>query len=104
MKLRTDEVVTYRLVIGGRIDALAAPELRTQMSDLLTGGTSQLVVDLADVTFIDSAGLAALVRAMKQARETGGDVELVRPRLAEAFRVFELTKLDSVFTIHEPRD
>ena len=94
-------VRTATVTLSGRLDALSAPELRARLSELLDDGVHQLMVDLAEVDFVDSAGLAALVRAMKTAREHHGDVELVRPSSDDAYRVFELTKFDDVFTIHD---
>lgn len=90
------------LRLGGRLDALSAPALRERLDRLAADGVHRLTVDLADVEFVDSAGLAALVRAMKTSREHGGDVDLVRPRADAAYRVFELTKFDAVFTIRRP--
>lgn len=90
------------LRLAGRLDAMSAPELRERLTALAAGGVHQLTVDLADVDFIDSAGLAALVRGMKVAREHGGDLDLVRPRSDDAYRVFQLTKFDSVFLIRRP--
>ena len=51
--------------------------------------------------FLDSAALAALVQALKRTRERGGSFVLVRPRDPAAMRVFELTKLDRVFTFRD---
>lgn len=92
------------LRLDGRLDALSAPRLRERLGALSEDGIHHLTVDLADVDFVDSAGLAALVSAMKLAREHGGDVDLVRPRSDDAHRVFELTKFDAVFTIRRAAD
>jgi anti-sigma B factor antagonist len=56
-------------------------------------------VDLSAVVFVDSAGLAALVRGLKDARLAGGDLRLVRPGADEAMRVFRLTRFDRVFEL-----
>lgn len=95
----TEEVVV--VTIDGRLDALEAGPLREVLQGHLDRGKDRLVVDLSAAEFIDSAGLAALVRAMKQARTAGGDLRLVAPELAEAMRVFELTRFDKVFEIKQ---
>jgi anti-anti-sigma factor len=53
------------------------------------------VVDLNDVPFIDSSGLAALISGLKAARTAGGDLRIARPS-DQARMLFELTRLDKV--------
>lgn len=66
-------VVTVR----GDLDAATAPRLRSVLSDLIDAeGVRCLVVDLEGLTFIDSAGIYALVQALKQVRSRGGDLAL----------------------------
>ncbi len=84
-----------------RIDAFSAPRLREQMDALLAGGATQFVLDLSEVPFLDSAGMAVLVNLLKRAREAGGDVRLVWPQEEAARRVLHLTKFDRVFDIFE---
>jgi anti-sigma B factor antagonist len=87
--------------IGERLDAAEVPAIRAKLDELIGSGARHLNVDLSDTVFIDSAGLASLVRAMITLRRRGGDLELVRPRAQEAWRVFKLTQFDTVFTIHD---
>ena len=89
-----------RITLAGHLDVVTAPELRRRLSELLDAGETQLLVDLREVDFVDSSGLAALVQGMKRARAEGGDVELVAPTHRDALRVFELTKFDSIFVMH----
>ncbi len=90
------------VVVTGRLDAVAAPDLQAVLTGLVADGRRRLTVDLAAVGFVDSAGLAVLVRARRETRATGGDVELVSPRSDDALRVFRLTQFDQVFTMHPP--
>lgn len=86
------------LVLEGRFDAHEVGGFKTIIDDHLTRGICHFRVELAEVNFVDSTGLAALVRAMKRARERGGDVVLVRP--SDPVRVIlELTCLDVAFVI-----
>jgi anti-anti-sigma factor len=85
--------------VGLRLDALEAHELRAMLDVLLLNGLLHLVVDLSRTEFIDSAGLASLIRAMTVLKQRQGEIELVRPRSESAWRVFRLTKFDEVFTI-----
>ena len=95
-------VVTLKL--DGRLDALKEPSLRSAIDEQLSAGPTALVIDLADVEFVDSAGLAALVKGMKDARRDGGDLRLVSPVSADAMRVFKLTRFDQVFSMFDTAD
>lgn len=92
------------LTLNGRLDALEAGGLRAALSASVEAGKNRIVVDLSVVEFVDSAGLAALVKGMKDARSAGGDVKLVMPASADARRVFELTRFDRVFEIGDSAD
>lgn len=91
------DIATIRL--SGRLDALEASDLRQLLKDHLVDGRANIAVDLSEVTFVDSAGLAALVKGMKDATLAGGDLRLVSPVMPDAKRVFELTRFDRVFTM-----
>ncbi|MCU0491226.1 MAG: STAS domain-containing protein [Chloroflexaceae bacterium] len=94
-----EEIVRIAIVSPkSRLDAFAAPELRERLETLLAG-TNRLVIDLSAVPFIDSAGMAVLVSAMKRARQAGGDVRLVWPTDDAARRILYLTKFDRVFVM-----
>lgn len=89
------------LKIEGRLDALEAPSLREAIADQLSEGPTALVIDLSDVEFVDSAGLAALVKGMKDSRRGGGDLRIVSPKAEDAMRVFKLTRFDKVFAMFD---
>jgi len=89
--------VSATIVLLGRLDAVEAPALREQFAEIFDAGAMTVVVDLVGVTFIDSAGLAALVRARRDAQSAGGDLVLIRPADEAALRVFRLTQFDEVF-------
>jgi anti-anti-sigma factor len=101
MELSVTEYVVRVMVVAPqeRIDALSAPDLRQQLHALLDAGIANLVVDLSAVPFMDSAGMAVLVSALKRARSEGGDVRLVWPTADGARRIINLTRLDRVFTM-----
>jgi len=82
-----------------RIDAAIAIQFKEAMRELVAGGPPRVVLDLAPVGFLDSSGLGAVVAVMK-ALGPGRHLELaaLSPSVA---RVFRLTRMDSIFTIHE---
>jgi anti-sigma B factor antagonist len=86
----------------GDVDAYTAPELRAELREATDGGVRVVVVDLADVTFIDSAGLGALVGAHRRMLESDGHLRIVRPPPLVS-RAFELTGLDEVFELYDDR-
>ncbi len=93
-----------RLVLRGRLDALEAMQRRADLERLARSAVADgaaVLVDLSAVEFIDSAGLAALVRLRRQVEEAGAGVILVRPAAPAAWRIFELTGLDQVFDVSE---
>lgn len=97
----TEHIVRSAVVrVGSRIDAFTAPALRERLDALLEAGTTRFVIDLSPVPFLDSAGMAVLVRLLKNARQAGGDVALVWPDLEAARRILKLTKFDRVFPMY----
>jgi len=62
--------------VKGRVDSETAPELENALSDLLTSNRNKIILNLQAVEFLSSAGLRALVKALKQAQESGGDLRL----------------------------
>ncbi len=82
----------------GRCDRRTAPALAEWLEGATRSGASRIIVDMGGVTFMDSTGLATLIRFMKQCRAAGGDLYLAN--LQQPVRIiFELTRLDSAFTI-----
>ena len=60
---------------------------------------SVIIVDLADLDFMDSSGLAALVLARRHARQAGGDLLLVAPQ-RRVLRILTVTRLIEVFPVY----
>jgi anti-sigma B factor antagonist len=91
----------YLIQLSGRVDAFIVPEFRTRIDTWQGQAVQKFIVDLNAVKFMDSAGLAALVKLLKQARAAGGDVVLVKSHSAATMRILSLTKFDKVFQIAE---
>jgi anti-sigma B factor antagonist len=79
----------------GRLNMVSARRLRETLVDLVERGTSRIVVDLGETTFVDSSGLGALIGGLKTARQAGGDLRVARVSPA-VLSVFELTNLDRI--------
>jgi anti-sigma B factor antagonist len=85
--------------VGGEIDVYTAPRLRDRISDLVTEGNYDILIDMEKVEFLDSTGLGVLVGGLKKVRAHDGSLELVcnEDRL---LKIFKITGLAKVFTIH----
>lgn len=81
--------------LNGRLDLLSAADVKTKIAETVAGGSKRLIVDLAEVSFIDSSGLGALIGGLKSARLAGGDLRLARPT-EQAKLILQLTTLDRV--------
>ena len=87
-----------RLTLAGEIDLHYAPVLRTLLQDKVNVHCPALIVDLRGVSFIDSAGLAAIIEYFRDAAGHGGVLCLTG--LSETIRtVFEIVRLDKVIPI-----
>ena len=86
------------LRVFGEIDVATAPALRDPLLALADGASPFAVVDMSDVSFIDSTGLSALVTARKRLRAEGCELRLVidRPNVR---KVFDVTGLSDFFAI-----
>jgi anti-sigma B factor antagonist len=87
------------ITITGRLDAARCVEVRSTVDQMLTPTCQRLVIDLSEVTFVDSVGLAALVKAMRDAQKVEAQFVVRRPASDDAMRVFRLSKFDEVFGI-----
>lgn len=86
--------VDGQLIVGNR------HELKELIQAALDSGERRFLVDFSRTGYIDSSGLGALVSISKRIREAGGELRL--SGLNEDLRsLFELTKLDTLFTIME---
>lgn len=83
---------------AGEVDVSSAPRLRDQLHALPVEA-GRVVVDLSEVTFLDSTGLGVLVAGWKRCHEAGASLELVVTR-PQVMKVLEITTLDALFTIH----
>ncbi len=87
--------------VGGRIDSMNAHQLGEALSAEIDRGHIRIVLDLANVDYMSSAGLREIVSALKKVRGTG-DVRLSQPspRVQE---VLEMAGLDTIFQIFPSR-
>ena len=98
---RQDDVTIVS--VAGEVDVYTAAQLRSALDEEVAAEHVQLVVDLDEVTFLDSTGLGVLVGRLKLVRNQSGWLRLVCSN-ERILRVFRITGLDKVFGIHASVD
>jgi anti-sigma B factor antagonist len=100
LQIHEDGSVTVLTVTGDLVIGDAESTFKKTVTRLLEEGHTRLLVDLSGVGFLDSSGLGALVRALTQSQKEGGQTKLLHagPQIR---KLLQMTKLDSVFEIHE---
>ena len=99
LSTRTAGDVRIISIAAERIDAAAAIRFKDAMREATAGWTGRAVLDMQAVDFIDSSGLGAIVSSMKALE---GDHRLELAGLTpKVVKVFRLTRMDTVFTIHD---
>jgi anti-sigma B factor antagonist len=87
------------LPLHGEIDLNVSPQLATRFTELVESKPGKIVVDLTDVTYIDSSGLAVLMVGMQQVKEYGGKFALVGLQ-SDVRSILETARLDQLFATY----
>ena len=90
---------TATVILGGEVDLSWSAQVRREVLTALTRAP-KVAIDLAQVSYIDSSGIAALVEGFQNARGKAQPFELVRVSPA-VMAVLKLARLDRVFTIRD---
>jgi anti-anti-sigma factor len=86
------------LRVAGEVDIQTSPTLAERLQSVLDQGHPSLLVDLREVTFLDSTGLSVLIAGLRRCQDAGGELRLVSPR-PNVRKVFEITGLTEVFHV-----
>jgi anti-anti-sigma factor len=96
------------LTVRGELDMNTAPELDRNLEDVPAGDDTSIMIDLSACEFIDSTGIALIVRAWQRLdRDAGGEG---RGRLVlccinhQVRRLLKITGVESSISLHEQRD
>lgn len=93
--LKRVEVIT----VSGRVDSSTAPEFEQALKTALDSGRYRIVLDLEHVDYMSSAGLRAMVAALKTARRHNGDLRIANPS-SRVTEVLQLAGLTSIFEVY----
>jgi anti-anti-sigma factor len=89
--------------VGGEVTFSNVRDFDRRLERAFDDGARNLVIDLSEVTFIDSSGLSALLTASKRARERGGAVALVLAQ-GEPPSIFRFRGVDRLLALYPSRE
>lgn len=90
----------HAIRVNGEVDLYTSPKLRTAILKAAGHANVPVAVDLGEVAYMDSSGVATLIEGLKLAGQKGGSFFLVGPS-TPVMKVLQLSRLDTVFTIQE---
>lgn len=96
---RVENDVTV-IVLGGRIDTQGAIEMDEALQATVAQGKHKMVLDMAEVNYISSAGLRTLADVLTKNKQANGDLKLAALN-SRVRRVLEVIGFDNFFSIHE---
>lgn len=100
LELSTGELDGHTVVaVGGEIDLSNADTLRAELVAVLDERGPDIILDLADLGFISSQGLTALVAAQQHARRLGGTVRLAALR-RPVTKLLRITAIGNLFEVY----
>jgi anti-sigma B factor antagonist len=95
MEIQVESQGDRRIVrIKGKITFEHCPALQTRLDKVITEPVSGVVIDFADVPFIDSSGIGEILRVYRLLRDRHGDVVLINPnkKLRDLFTMYRFEK------------
>jgi anti-sigma B factor antagonist len=94
---------TALVSISGEVDLYSSPTVRKEILNLTKKKIPTILVDLKEVNYMDSSGVATLIEGLQLSNKYDGRFALVglNPNVRE---VFELTRLDKIFDIYKDVD
>jgi len=91
------------LTLTGYLDGHTFVELERRLDGLVKAGKTRLVLELAGLSYIASAGVGAFINCQHQVQRAGGNLQLVNPS-PSVREIFAILGLETLFVIHETTD
>jgi len=88
------------LSLKGDLDVYTAPRLKEAIAESVDRGGKLVAVDLSEVRFLDSTGLAVIVGGMKRVKENDGSLVLVAPN-DQIRRILTITDLIKILQVRD---
>ncbi len=102
IKENKNQVVGY-ISNTDRLNALVAPEVKADLTKVLSVNGANMVLNLSNIKFIDSTGIGTLISALKTARQNNGTFQLCAIQ-DDVMGLITLMKLDKVFDIYKTEE
>lgn len=80
--------------VGGELDLSNVGDLRTAIDDAIDQSPQGFIIDLTDVTYMDSAGVAIVISAYRRLSKAGGRLAVVTPKSKNVRRILDLIGLE----------
>jgi anti-sigma B factor antagonist len=90
------------VTLEGEIDIYSSPQFKEVLLKGIEEGATRVIIDLTDVTFIDSTALGVLVSGAKRVRPRNGGLDIICVD-ENIIRILEITGLDRIFGIYPSR-
>ena len=88
--------------LEGEVNISTSPELRKTFEGIIKNDEKKVLIDFSNVGYIDSSGLATLIEMLQRLKKSGGKLSFCS--MSEKVKnVFEITKLDKLFSIFDNR-
>jgi len=91
------------LKVAGEIDIYTAPRFKDAITEMITQGYTNILIDMTRVNFMDSSGFGTLLSATKPLRPVGGSISLCCCNEAIS-RMLEITRLNTLFHVFKSRE
>jgi anti-sigma B factor antagonist len=96
--------VTRTLVPAGELDGAASADIRHRVESALASGKRRVIVDLSEVTYMETSTLSALMDANARVTRFGAHMCVVVPTDARVRLMFSITRLDKVLSVVDSRE
>ena len=99
LKSRKEKDV-FIVAVDGEVDAYNSGKIREKVKELIKNGENKVVLDLAGVNYMDSAGLGVLLSSHTSLRKANGGIKLIGIS-DEIMDIFEFTRINEVLDIYD---
>ncbi len=93
----------HTVILAGEADLQGAPDLEAALADVYANAKKTIVIDLRNLTFIDSSGLHVLMGAFETCKRYGLELEII-PGPPNVQRLFQLTGINDVLPLSQAVD
>ena len=94
---------THVLALRGELDVATVPRLAEPLREALAAGKTAVVIDLGELTFLDSTGLMVLLNGLRRVVRQGGNLVIVCTN-PTVLRLFDITGTATTFTVVDSRE